>query len=62
METFDFTVKIEATNRDEAREIALAMVDIMKTIRKETSAKEFVDFAAKLKANPSLVRKAQRFL
>jgi hypothetical protein len=62
MTTFDFTVKIEAENRDEARDVLLAMFDIMKTVRKETSTKEFIDFGNKLREKPSLVKKAKMFI
>lgn len=62
MEKFDFTVIIEAENRDEARQVLLSMFDIMKTIRQETGTKDFIDFAAKLKAKPSLVKKAKFFI
>lgn len=62
MATYDFTVKIEAENRDEARDVLLSMFDIMKTVRRETSTKEFIEFGAKLKNKPSLVRKAKMFI
>lgn len=62
MQRFDFTVIIEAENREEARDVLLAMFDIMKTIRKETSTKDFIDFGNKLKNKPSLVKKAKMFI
>jgi hypothetical protein len=62
MEKFDFTVMIEAENREEARLVLLSMFDIMKTIRKETTTKDFIEFAEKLKAKPSLVKKAKLFI
>ena len=62
MEKFDFTVMIEAENREEARMVLLSMFDIMKTIRKETGTRDFIDFAGKLKAKPSLVKKAKFFI
>jgi hypothetical protein len=62
MQKFDFTVMIEAENREEAREVLLSMFDIMKTIRQETGTKDFIDFAGKLKAKPSLVKKAKLFI
>jgi hypothetical protein len=62
MEKFDFTVMIEAENREEARQVLLSMFDIMKTIRQETGTKDFIDFAGKLKAKPSLVKKAKFFI
>jgi hypothetical protein len=62
MQKFDFTVIIEAENRDEARQVLLSMFDIMKTIRQETGTKDFIDFAGKLKAKPSLVKKAKLFI
>ena len=62
MEKFDFTVMIEAENREEARQVLLSMFDIMKTIRQETGTRDFIDFAGKLKAKPSLVKKAKFFI
>jgi hypothetical protein len=57
MQKFDFTVLIEAENREEAREVLLSMFDIMKTIRSETSTKEFIEFGTKLKAKPHWLKK-----
>jgi hypothetical protein len=62
MQKFDFTVIIEAENRDEARQVLLSMFDIMKTIRQETGTKDFIEFAGRLKAKPSLVKKAKLFI
>ncbi len=62
MEKFDFTVMIEAENREEARQVLLSMFDIMKTIRQETGTTDFIEFAGKLKAKPSLVKKAKFFI
>jgi deoxyhypusine synthase len=59
---FEFNVKIEADNNEEARKVLLSMFDIMKTIRKETSTGDFIEFGEKLKAKPSLVKKAQLFI
>lgn len=62
MKTFEFKVKIEALSADEAREILQAMFDLMKTTREELSTKDFIDFSKKIKAQPSLVRKAKMFI
>jgi len=62
MTTFEFKVKIEAENNDEARALLQAMFDLMKTTRSELSTNEFIDFAKKIKAKPSLVRKAKMFI
>ena len=62
MQKFDFTVIIEAENQEEARDVLLSMFDIMKTIRNETSTKDFIEFGNKLKAKPSLVKKAKLFI
>ena len=62
MKTFDFQVKIEAQNQDEAREVLTAMFDILKTVRSETSTKDFISFAKSLKAKPALVGKAKLFM
>ena len=62
MQKFDFTVIIEAENREEARDVLLSMFDIMKTIRRETGTKDFIEFGNKLKAKPSLVKKAKMFI
>jgi len=62
MTAFEFKVKIEAENNDEAKLILSAMFDIMKTARSETSTKDFLAFAAKIKKDPSLVRRAKMFI
>jgi hypothetical protein len=62
MPTYDFKVKIEAENIEEARKVLASMFDLMKTIRRETSTQDFIDFGAKLKANPALVKKAKMFI
>ncbi len=62
MQKFDFKVIIEAESNEEARQILLSMFDIMKTIRQETGTRDFIDFASKLKARPSLVKKAKLFI
>jgi hypothetical protein len=62
MTTFEFKVKIEAENNDEARALLQAMFDLMKTTRSELSTAEFIDFAKKIKSKPSLVRKAKMFI
>jgi hypothetical protein len=62
MPAFDFRVKVEAVNIDEARRVLSSMFDIMKTVRDETSTTEFIEFAEKLKAQPSLVKTAQMFI
>jgi hypothetical protein len=62
MQKFDFTVIIEAENREEARDVLLSMFDIMKTIRRETGTKDFIEFGNKLVAKPSLVKKAKLFI
>ena len=62
MEKFEFKVIIEAQSNEEARQILVSMFDIMKTVRQETGTKDFIDFAAKLKAKPGLVKKAKLFI
>ncbi|MFN8208089.1 MAG: hypothetical protein U0T82_11865 [Bacteroidales bacterium] len=62
MQKFDFSVLIEAETREEARDVLQGMFDIMKTVRKETSTKDFIDFAQKLKSKPALVKKAKMFI
>lgn len=62
MTAFEFKVKIDAESNEEARKVLTAMFDIMKTIRSETSTKEFIEFGLKLKDKPSLVRKAKMFI
>lgn len=62
MKTFEFKVKIEAQSADEAKEILQAMFDLMKTTREELSTKDFIEFSKKIKAKPSLVRKAKMFI
>ena len=62
MKTFDFKVKIEAQDQDEARKILQAMFDLMKTTRSELSTQDFIDFAKKIKEKPALVKKAKMFI
>jgi len=62
METFEFKVKIEASSQQEAKDILQAMFDIMKTTRNELSAKDFIEFAGKIKNKPHLIKKAKLFI
>jgi hypothetical protein len=62
MTTFEFKVKIDADSNEEAKAILQAMFDLMKTTRSELSTADFIDFAKKIKAKPSLVRKAKMFI
>ena len=62
MNTYEFKVKIEAQNPEEAKEVLQAMFDLMKTTRQELSTKDFIDFAKKIKTKPSLVKKAKMFI
>lgn len=62
MITFEFKVKIEAASNDEAKALLQAMFDLMKTTRSELSADDFIDMAKKIKAKPSLIRKAKMFI
>lgn len=62
MTTFEFKVKIDAASNEEAKAVLQAMFDLMKTTRSELSTADFIDFAKKIKAKPSLVRKAKMFI
>jgi len=62
MTTFEFKVKIDADSNEEAKAILQAMFDLMKTTRSELSTADFIDYAKKIKAKPSLVRKAKMFI
>jgi NifU-like protein involved in Fe-S cluster formation len=62
MPTYDFKVTIEGESIEEARKILASMFDILKTIRGETSTRDFIEFAQKLKAKPALVKKAKMFI
>jgi hypothetical protein len=62
MTMFEFKVKIDADSNEEAKAILQAMFDLMKTTRSELSTADFIDFAKKIKAKPSLVRKAKMFI
>jgi hypothetical protein len=62
MNTFQYKVSIEADSDAQAKDILQGMFDIMKTVRKRTSTKDFIAFAAALKNNPSLVDKAKFFM
>lgn len=62
MKTFEFKVNIVAQSPEEAKAVLEAMFDVMKTTRNELSTADFIDFAKKIKAKPSLVRKAKMFI
>ncbi len=62
MALFEYKVKIEATTDIEAKQVLGAMFDLMKTTRQETSTKEFIEFAEKIKKKPSLIHKAKLFI
>lgn len=58
MEIFEFKVKIQAKDNDEAKKILTALFDIKKAV----SAEDLLLFAGAIKKNPSLVKKAKMFL
>jgi hypothetical protein len=62
MSTFQYKVSIDADSDAQAKEVLQGMFDIMKTVRKRTSTKDFIVFATALKNNPSLVDKAKFFM
>jgi hypothetical protein len=62
MTTYKKSVNIDAVSDKEATELALAMLEIMKTVRNRTSTKDFLAFAEALKNTPSLVDKARFFM
>jgi len=59
MQTFRKNIKIDAESDQQADEIVIAMIEMMKIIRKETSTKDFLKLAKALQKRPSLVRTAQ---
>jgi len=62
MKTFEFKVTIDAVSNAEAKEVLSAMFDLMKVTRKETSTKDFIEFAQKIKARPSQIIAAKMFI
>lgn len=62
MNNFEFKVKIEAENPQQAKQILQGMFDLMKTVRRELSTDDFISFSAKIKNKPSLIHKAKLFL
>lgn len=62
MQEFEFKVKIEAVSTEEAKKILQAMFDLMKTTRQQLSTADFLQFSAKVKANPKLINKAKMFI
>lgn len=62
MQTYEFKVKIEAKDNNQANELLQAMFDLMKTTRQQLSAQDFIDFSKKIKSNPKLINKAKMFI
>lgn len=62
MAIFNKTIKIDAKSDAEASTIALAMIKMMKAIRKETSTEFFIEFAERIENEPSLITRAKLFL
>ena len=58
MPTFEYKVKIQANNSDEAKKILAALFDIKKSVETE----DLIFFAQKVKEKPGLVKKAKKFL
>jgi hypothetical protein len=58
METFDFTVKIQAVTKEDAIKILTALMDL----KKSTSKDDLILFAKKIKEKPGLIQKAKLFL
>jgi hypothetical protein len=58
METFDFTVKIQARTKEDAIQILTALMDL----KKSTSKEDLILFAKKIKEKPGLIQKAKLFL
>lgn len=59
MQTFKKNIRIDAESDQQADEIVVAMIEMMKIIRKETSTQDFLKLAKTLQKRPSLVRTAQ---
>lgn len=62
MSSYEYKVKIEAENPEQAKQVLQAMFDLMKTVRAELSTEDFIRFATKIKNKPSLIHKAKFFL
>ena len=58
MEAFEFKVKIQAKDNEEAKKILTALFDIKKAV----STDDLILFAKAIKEKPSLVKKARMFI
>jgi hypothetical protein len=55
---FEYKIKIEAKNKEEAEKALQAMIDLKKTL----SYEDLILFARKVRENPSLIQSAKRWL
>lgn len=58
MQTFEFKVKIQANNNEEAKKILTALFDIKKAV----STEDLMLFAKAVKEKPGLIKKAKMFI
>lgn len=58
MPTFEYKVKIQANDSNEAKQILSALFDIKKSVETD----DLIFFAQKVKEKPGLVKKAKKFL
>lgn len=58
MQTFEFKVKIQANDNEEAKKILTALFDIKKSLNTD----DLLLFAKAIKEKPSLVKKAKMFI
>ena len=58
MQAFEYKVKIQAKDHNEAKQILTALFDIKKAV----SSKDLMVFAKAIKEKPSLVKRAKMFL
>jgi hypothetical protein len=62
MNSYEYKVKIDADNPEQAKEVLRAMFDLMKTVRSELSTDDFIRFSKTIKEKPALIHSAKFFI
>jgi len=62
MAEYQFNVKVQADNSDEAKTLLTAALSLLKTAKTQISANEFLTFAQKLEKKPHFVKTAVKIL
>jgi len=58
MQTYQFTIRIEAQTSEEAKQIVAALIDLKKSM----TTPDLLLFSRKIKEKPALVQKAKMFI